>query len=185
MKLSVSLEPPLVAFLTTYQQRHGLKSRSSVLEAALRLLAEREAEAELAAAYAASAEQDAALAREAQATWNDGLAMRRGEIYFAALDPTVGAEVQKTRPVVVVSNNAANRASSVVTVVPLTSNVARVFPFEVLLPAARTGLTKDSKAMAQQVRTLDKARLNARAAGQLQPADAQALDAALRLHLAL
>jgi Arc/MetJ-type ribon-helix-helix transcriptional regulator len=54
MKLSVSLEPPLVAFLTTYQQRHGLKSRSSVLEAALRLLAEREAEAELAAAYAAS-----------------------------------------------------------------------------------------------------------------------------------
>lgn len=111
--------------------------------------------------------------------------MRRGEIYFAALDPTVGAEVQKTRPVVVVSNNAANRAASVVTVVPLTSNVARVFPFEVLLPAARTGLTKDSKAMAQQVRTLDKARLNARPAGQLQPADAQALDAALRLHLAL
>ena len=111
--------------------------------------------------------------------------MRRGEIYFAALDPTVGAEVQKTRPVVVVSNNAANRASSVVTVVPLTSNVARVFPFEVLLPAARTGLAKDSKAMAQQVRTLDKARLNARPAGQLQPADAQALDAALRLHLAL
>ncbi|MBK9198685.1 hypothetical protein [Candidatus Skiveiella danica] len=74
MKLSVSMEPPLVAFLTTYQQRHGLKSRSSVLEAALRLLAEREAEAELAAAYAASSEQDAALAREAQATWNDGLA---------------------------------------------------------------------------------------------------------------
>ena len=111
--------------------------------------------------------------------------MRRGEIYFAALDPTVGAEVQKTRPVVVGSNNAANRASSVVTVVPLTSNVARVFPFEVLLPAARTGLAKDSKAMAQQVRTLDKARLNARAAGQLQAADAQALDAALRLHLAL
>jgi mRNA interferase MazF len=73
----------------------------------------------------------------------------------------------------------------VVTVVPLTSNVARVFPFEVLLPAARTGLAKDSKAMAQQVRTLDKARLNARAAGQLQPADALALDAALRLHLAL
>lgn len=111
--------------------------------------------------------------------------MRRGEIYFAALDPSAGAGAQKTRPVVVVSNNAANRASSVVTVVPLTSAVARVFPFEVLLPAARTGLAQDSKAMAQQVRTLDKARLNARAAGQLQAADAQALDAALRLHLAL
>ena len=170
MKLSVSLEPPLVAFLTTYQQRHGLKSRSSVLEAALRLLAEREAEAELAAAYAASRTPPWPARRRPPGT--TGWRMRRGEIYFAALDPTVGAEVQKTRPVVVVSNNAANRASSVVTVVPLTSNVARVFPFEVLLPAARTGLTKDSKAMAQQVRTLDKERLNARAAGQLQPADA-------------
>ena len=74
MKLSVSIESPLVAFMAHYQQRHGLKTRSSVLEAALRLLAEREAEAELAAAYAASAEQDAALALEAQATWNDGLA---------------------------------------------------------------------------------------------------------------
>ena len=74
MKLSVSIESPLVAFMADYQQRHGLKSRSSVLEAALRLLAEREAEAELAAAYAASAEQDAALAREAQATASDGLA---------------------------------------------------------------------------------------------------------------
>ncbi len=111
--------------------------------------------------------------------------MKRGEIYFAALDPTVGAEIQKTRPVVVVSNNAANRAASVVTVVPLASSVARVFPFEVLLPASRTGLTKDSKAMAQQVRTIDKARLNARPAGALQPGDESALDKALRLHLAL
>ncbi len=106
--------------------------------------------------------------------------MKRGEIFFAALDPTAGAEVQKTRPVVVVSNNAANRAAAVVTVVPLTSSVARVFPFEVLLPAARTGLTKDSKAMAQQVRTIDKARLNARPAGALQSSDQAALDKALR-----
>ena len=111
--------------------------------------------------------------------------MKRGEIYFAALDPTRGAEVQKTRPVVVVSNNAANRAAAVVTVVPLTSGVERVYPFEVLLNAAATGLSKDSKAMAQQVRTLDKARLNARAAGNLQADDMRLLDAALRLHLAL
>ncbi len=114
-----------------------------------------------------------------------GSAMKRGEIYFAALGPTRGGETQKTRPVVVVSNNAANRSASVVTVVPLTSNVDRVFPFEVLLLAARTGLSKDSKAMAQQVRTLDKTRLNARAAGELQLGDMRALDAALRLHLGL
>jgi mRNA interferase MazF len=71
--------------------------------------------------------------------------MKRGEIYFASLDPTQGSEVQKTRPVVVVSNNAANRAAAVVTVVPLTSSIERVYPFEVLLPRERTGLTKDSR----------------------------------------
>lgn len=111
--------------------------------------------------------------------------MRRGEIYFAALDPARGGETQKTRPVVVVSNNVANRAAAVVTVVPLTSSVERVYPFEVLLPASRTGLSKDSKAMAQQVRTLDKARLNARPAGVVLPDDLGKLDTALRLHLGL
>ena len=111
--------------------------------------------------------------------------MKRGEIYFASLDPTQGGEVQKARPVVVVSNNAANRAAAVVTVVPLTSSTERVYPFEVLLPRERTGLTKDSKAMAQQVRTLDKSRLKAHAAGALTPEDGLKLDAALRLHLAL
>ena len=73
MKLSVSLDAPLVAFMTSYQQKAGLKSRSAVVEDALTLLAEREAEADLASAYAASAVQDLALAREAQATYNDGL----------------------------------------------------------------------------------------------------------------
>jgi mRNA interferase MazF len=111
--------------------------------------------------------------------------MRRGEIYFASLDPTQGSEVPKTRPVVVVSNNAANQAAAVVTVVPLSSSVERVYPFEVLLPRERTGLTKDSKAMAQQVCTLDKSRLNARPAGTLAQEDERKLDAALRLHLAL
>lgn len=74
MKLSVSIGSPLVAFMAAYQQRHGIKSRSAVIEDALRLLAERDAEAELAAAYAASAGHDAALAAEAQATYGDGLA---------------------------------------------------------------------------------------------------------------
>lgn len=111
--------------------------------------------------------------------------MRRGEIFFAALDPARGSETQKTRPVVVVSNDVANRAAAVVTVVPLTSNVERVYPFEVLLAASATGLAKDSKAMAQQVRTLDKARLNARAAGLVRADDMRKLDGALRLHLAL
>ena len=111
--------------------------------------------------------------------------MQRGDIYFAQLDPTRGAEIRKTRPVVIVSNDIANRAGSLVTVVPLSSNVSRVFPFEVAVSAAQSGLPKDSKAMAQQVRTVDKARLANTKSGMLPAAQLTALDVALRLHLAL
>ena len=111
--------------------------------------------------------------------------MRRGEIYFAALDPTRGSETQKTRPVVIVSNDVANRASSLVTVVPMTSNTSRVFPFEVALSGVETGLGKDGKAMAQQIRTLDKARLSPMRRGVVPAPKLEAIDKALRLHLAL
>lgn len=111
--------------------------------------------------------------------------MKRGDVFYANLDPTQGAETQKIRPVVIVSNNAANRAGALVTVLPLTSNITRIFPFEVKLSATDTGLSKDSKAMAQQVRTLDKGRLAQGASGQV-PAKLMAqVDAALRLHLSL
>jgi mRNA interferase MazF len=111
--------------------------------------------------------------------------MKRGDIYFAVLDPTLGSETQKTRPVIIVSNNTANKASSLVTVVPLSSQIARVYPFEVLLKAADSGLGKDSKAMAQQVRTLDKQRLSNRRTGGASTEQMINLDAALKLHLAL
>ena len=111
--------------------------------------------------------------------------MKRGDVFYANLDPSQGAETQKTRPVVIVSNNAANRAGALVTVLPLTSNVTRIFPFEVKLPASDTGLGKDSKAMAQQVRTLDKGRLAQSASGQVPAKLMQQVDAALRLHLSL
>jgi mRNA interferase MazF len=111
--------------------------------------------------------------------------MKRGDIYFAQLDPTRGSEIQKTRPVVIVSNDVANRASSLVTVIPLSSNVSRVFPFEVALTAEQSGLPKDSKAMAQQIRTIDKSRLSHLRSGHLKPKQLTALDEALRLHLGL
>jgi mRNA interferase MazF len=111
--------------------------------------------------------------------------MKRGDIYFAVLDPTLGSETQKIRPVVIVSNNAANKSSSLVTVVPLSSQIARVYPFEVLLKAVDSGLDKDSKAMAQQVRTLDKQRLSNRRSASASSDQMIALDAALKLHLAL
>lgn len=111
--------------------------------------------------------------------------MKRGDIFFAMLDPTRGSEIQKNRPVVIVSNDVANRASSLVTVVPLTSSLARVFPFEVQLNAEDTGLGKNGKAMAQQVRTLDKGRLGSARRGHVTPDKMLQIDAALKLHLAL
>ncbi len=111
--------------------------------------------------------------------------MKRGEIYFAVLDPTRGSEIQKTRPVIIVSNDAANRAAAVVTVVPLTSSIAIVHPFEVKLSARETGLSKDSKALAQQIRTLDKARLATTRKGVVPRAKMHQIEEALRLHLGL
>lgn len=111
--------------------------------------------------------------------------MRRGELWFANLSPAVGSETAKRRPVLVVSNDAANRASSTVTVLPVTSNVARVYPFEVSLEKGLGGLSKASKAQAQQIRTIARERISGRRIGVL-PNDAmRRVDAALRLHLAL
>jgi len=115
--------------------------------------------------------------------------MRRGEVYLVNLDPAVGAEAQKTRPAIVVSNDAANRAAerngrSVVTVVPVTSNTARVYPFQVRIAAGEGGLDKESKAQAEQMRSVDVHRLSRRL-GALTTATMRYLDDAMRLHLAL
>lgn len=115
--------------------------------------------------------------------------LRRGQIVTVSLDPAVGAEAAKTRPAVIVSNNTANTAAlrhdrATVTVVPVTSNVARVLPFQVLLPAAVTGLDVDSKAQAEQVRTIAVARI-VRPVGWVPSELMGELDESLRLHLAL
>jgi mRNA interferase MazF len=115
--------------------------------------------------------------------------MRRGEIRIVDLEPVRGTEADKRRPAVVVSNDAANLAAArlgrgVVTVVPVTSATDRVYPFQVLLAAADTGLRTDSKAQAEQVRAVAVERVGARI-GSLPPALMSRLDEALRLHLAL
>ena len=115
--------------------------------------------------------------------------MRRGEIRLVDLEPVRGAESDKRRPAVIVSNDGANLAAArlgrgVITVVPVTSAVTRVYPFQVLLPAADTGLDTDSKAQAEQVRAVAVEHLGARI-GALTPALLESLDEALRLHLAL
>ena len=115
--------------------------------------------------------------------------MRRGEIRLVDLDPVRGSEANKMRPAVVVSNDHANGAAErtargVVTVVPLTSNVSRVLPFQVLVPAAASGLHRDAKVQAEQVRAVSVGRVGA-ALGRLPAPLLDRVDAALRLHLAL
>src|SRR6202034_3634122 len=115
--------------------------------------------------------------------------MRRGEIVSVSFDPARGSEAAKTRPAVVVSNDAANATATrlgrgVVTVVPVTSNTARVYPFQVLLPARQTGLTRDSKAQAEQVRSIAVERVGRRV-GELTPDLISQLDRAIRVQLGL
>lgn len=115
--------------------------------------------------------------------------MRRGDVVWVDLDPARGSEANKRRPAVVVSNDGANRTAQglnrgVVTVVPVTSQTRRVYPFQVLLPAKSCGLPRASKAQAEQIRSIAVQRIS-NVAGRL-PADLLVeLDSALRLHLGL
>jgi mRNA interferase MazF len=115
--------------------------------------------------------------------------MQRGEVRMVDLDPVRGTEANKRRPAIIVSNEAANSAAArlgrgVLTVVPITSSVDRVYPFQVLLPAGAGGLPRDSKAQSEQVRSLDAERIGEQL-GQLSDQLMTSLDDALRLHLAL
>ena len=111
--------------------------------------------------------------------------MKRGEIWFADLSPTVGSEINKRRPVLIVSNDANNRAASTVTVLPITSSVEKIYPFEVALSAKASGLSKPSKALAQQIRTISRERLSGVAHGMLDKKLMAGIDHAIRLHLSL
>ena len=115
--------------------------------------------------------------------------MRRGEVRLVDLDPARGSEAAKLRPADVVSNDRANAAAhrsgrGVVTVVPVTSNVSRVYPFQVRIPAGAGGLRADSKAQAEQVRSVSVDRLGP-PLGRLPAELVTELDGALRLHLDL
>jgi len=111
------------------------------------------------------------------------MTIRRGEVHIAALDPVVGKEISKTRPVVVVSNDMNNKYSGTVTVLPVTSgNLEKIYPFEVFLPKGSGNLPKDSKVKADQIRTLDKARLVKRI-GRLGDPEIADIEKAMRVHL--
>ncbi|WP_334135129.1 type II toxin-antitoxin system PemK/MazF family toxin [Tepidimonas sp.] len=106
--------------------------------------------------------------------------MRRGEVWWVEFDPAVGSEVRKTRPAVIVSNDAANRNLSRVVVVPVTSSTARQYPGEAVVTVGG----KRCKAMADQIMAADKSRLKNQL-GTLSKADMLAVEDAIKVHLAL
>ena len=111
--------------------------------------------------------------------------MRRGEIYLANLSPTIGTKISKRRPVLIVSNEANNRAANTVTILPITSNISKIYPFEVALSPRDSGLPKPSKAQAQQIRTISKERIRGEALGRLSGTIMSKAADAMRLHLDL
>lgn len=105
------------------------------------------------------------------------------------LSHPVGSEAAYQRPAVVVSNNAANESATalgrgVITVIPMTANIRRIHPFQVRLAAQASGLPRDSKAQAEQVRAVAVERLRDRI-GRVPRRSMNEIDAALRLHLNL
>jgi len=106
--------------------------------------------------------------------------MRRGDVWWVEFDPAVGSEIKKTRPAVIVSNDAANRNLSRVVVVPVTSSVERQYPGEAIITVGQ----QRSKAMADQIMAADKLRLKNQI-GNVSKADMQAIEDAIKVHLGL
>ncbi len=109
--------------------------------------------------------------------------MNRGEIYFADLDPTIGGEIKKKRPVLIVSNNANNKMAKTVTIIPITSNIKKIYPFEVLIEMQNSGLPKSSKAQCHQIRTISKMRIQGNKVGFANKKVMSQIYSALKIHL--
>ena len=105
---------------------------------------------------------------------------RRGDVYWVSLDLTIGSEIKKTRPAVIVSNNSCNTFGSRVVVLPLTSNVESLYPGEAVIVVNG----KPARVLGDQIRSLDKSRLRSRI-DRLSHDELIAIDEAVRITLAL
>jgi len=110
---------------------------------------------------------------------------RRGEVYLVAFDPTLGAEIRKTRPALIIQNDIANRASPITIVAALTTKFDQeLYPTEVLIRAPEGGLDADSVVLLNQIRSVDRRRL-AQRLGRLTPQTMRLVDRALLRSLGL
>jgi mRNA interferase MazF len=107
-------------------------------------------------------------------------AIHRGDVWWVNFDPSVGGEIQKQRPAVVVSNDSSNKYLNRVQVIPLTSNTGRVYPSEAVVSID----DKKSKAMADQLTTISKTRL-INSMGHLSASDMQKIELAIKIQLSL
>jgi mRNA interferase MazF len=110
--------------------------------------------------------------------------IERGEIYWIQFDPIMGSEIGKVRPALVISNNHNNELADTITVLPITSRKGKVYPFEVFLPKGIGGLTSDSKAKANQIRTVDKKRVKG-FLGNIPEDILNEAESAMKIHLGL
>lgn len=106
--------------------------------------------------------------------------IKRGDIWWISFDPSIGGEIRKTRPAVIISNNAANAVLNRIVVVPLISQTSRVYPSEAVIQVEG----KEAKAMADQITTASRERLRSRV-GALSPSDVKAVEDAILLHLGI
>lgn len=109
---------------------------------------------------------------------------QKGEIYRADLSSTIGSEIAKTRPVLIVSNDINNQYAATVTILPITSSTEKIYPFEVLLSKGEGGLINESKAKASQIRTIDKQRLKGKI-GRIGESKMTEVEKAILIHLGI
>jgi len=109
---------------------------------------------------------------------------KRGDVYLVNLDPTLGSEIKKTRPAVIIQNDVGNQYSPVTIIAPITSGEETVYPVEVLVEAPEGGLSNNSLVLLNQIRAVDKRRLVKRL-GTLKPETLRQVDRAITISLGL